>query len=532
VDRLIALVALRLKLELRSYLRARESLIGVLLAVPGLLIFSTVTAVFLWFGLRFLSSQGSELAALSLIGTAIGFLWCLSPLTTGIAFTESHDLARLIHFPVRPAVFVLSSLLANFAQPMVWSQAPAVLILVAASARSALGFIPAVVGVGLFVTLVLAGSQLAGLLLHAIARRRRWHDLALVGSLLLTFALSSLPLLLILGGGRVILPVLRTLLKDEVLALSPFAWGLRAAALGGRGDFAGFALYGALGCAAVVLVIASMGWLVGIVYRGELVIGPASLSGAQRPVRSPLPGTVGALIEKDLRLAWREPALKTTLVLGLVGPFIFLLFLSQTGALGASESALLYLAVFLGLGSVGGNTFGLERRGVMLLLGFPTPRVRILFAKNVTALIFRLPGLLVLTIGGVMIAPLAYFPAFITITLVTLATSLGVDNFVSILFPIPAPGPRNNPYARTSGGRGLGFAVLTLALAGGALLLASPFIFLAWLPHMLGLRSLWWASLPLAVVGSGAVYGLLVGGAAHMLARREPELLERMLGES
>jgi hypothetical protein len=532
VDRLIALVGLRLKLELRSYLRARESLVGVLLAVPGLLIFSAITAGFLWFGLRFLAGQGSELAALSLIGTAVGLLWSLSPLTTGVAFTESHDLARLVHFPVRPAVLVLSSLLANFAQPMVWSQTPTVLVLIAAAVRTPLGVIPAAIGVGLFVTLVLASSQLAGLILHALARRRRWHDLALVGGLLLTFAFSSLPLLLILGGGRVVLPVMHALLADQVLSLSPFAWGLRAAALGGRGDFAGFALYGALGCGAVALVVAAMAWLVGIVYRGELALGPATLAGVKRPVRSPLPGTVGALIEKDIRLAWREPALKTTLVLGLVGPFIFLLFLSQTGALGASESALLYLAIFLGLGGVGGNTFGLERRGVMLLLGFPTPRARILVAKNVTAFIFRLPGLLVLAIGGFMIAPLSYFPAFITITLVTLATSLGVDNFVSILFPIPAPGPRNNPYARTSGGRGLGFAVLTLVLAGGALLLASPFIFLAWLPHLLNLRLLWWVSLPLALVGSSAVYALLVGGAAHMLKRREPELLERILGES
>jgi hypothetical protein len=44
--------------------------------------------------------------------------------------------------------------------------------------------------------------------------------------------------------------------------------------------------------------------------------------------------------------------------------------------------------------------------------------------------------------------------------------------------------------------------------------------------------SWWWISLPLALGGAAASYALLLGGAEALLLRREPELLERILGEA
>jgi hypothetical protein len=64
-----------------------------------------------------------------------------------------------------------------------------------------------------------------------------------------------------------------------------------------------------------------------------------------------------------------------------------------------------------------------------------------------------------------------------------------------------------------------------------ALTLASPFAFLAWLPILLGRPWLWVLSLPLALAGAGAVYAMLVAGAARLFTRREPEILARILGE-
>jgi hypothetical protein len=61
--------------------------------------------------------------------------------------------------------------------------------------------------------------------------------------------------------------------------------------------------------------------------------------------------------------------------------------------------------------------------------------------------------------------------------------------------------------------------------------LAAPFLFLAWLPLLLGRPLLWLATLPLAVAGASAVYAMLLAGAARVLERREPELMERILSE-
>jgi hypothetical protein len=60
---------------------------------------------------------------------------------------------------------------------------------------------------------------------------------------------------------------------------------------------------------------------------------------------------------------------------------------------------------------------------------------------------------------------------------------------------------------------------------------ASPFVFLAWLPMLLERPFLWLFSLPLALAGAAAVYAMLVAGAARLLERREPDLLQRVLGE-
>jgi len=147
---------------------------------------------------------------------------------------------------------------------------------------------------------------------------------------------------------------------------------------------------------------------------------------------------------------------------------------------------------------------GLERRGISLLLGFPIERWRILLGKNLGALVLRAPGLLVLLVAGMFLAPLPLLPAAATITVVTLLLSAGVDNFPSILFPTTMPPPGRNPYAGAAAGtRGLGGALLGLLLMAAALLVSSPFVFLAWLPLLLERPWLWAVSLPLSEGSDG-----------------------------
>ena len=120
MDRLIALVLLRLKLDLRTLSRSRGRALGFLLMAPGLLIFAAAGSFLVFFGVRGLMGAAPEtlLPALSAAATMVGLFWVLSPLLTGVAFSEAHDMSRLLHFPIPMATLAASSLVSNLAQPI------------------------------------------------------------------------------------------------------------------------------------------------------------------------------------------------------------------------------------------------------------------------------------------------------------------------------------------------------------------------------------------------------------------------------
>lgn len=535
MDRLTALVLLRWRMELRSLAWARERLVGLLLMLPFLLVGSAVTAFLAYVGIRGMAARSPEilLPALSLLVSIVGLFWALSPLLAGVALTESHDVSRLLHFPIPLPTLVASSLIANLAQPLVIAGLP-VLLAIALALAGAPARLPLVAG-GLAESLVfcLAAAQVVGLALHGLSRNRRLHDLSIFLSLGFGFALSLAPIALLASGGRPLRLMTRLFSRHDLFALSPFAWGVRAAVHAGRGEALPFLLHAAAGILAIAGAMALSTLLIHRIHRGELDLGGLGPGATGARARMRFAGAVGALLEKDLRASWRDPGLKATLIMGLFGPLLFLLFLSQAGGPAASGTTILLLASFVGISTFGANAFGFERRGISLLMGFPVERWRILLAKNLAAIVFRLPGVLTALVAAVFLAPLAYVPATATIALVTLLISAGVDNYMSILFPVTVPEPGKNPYGgAASGGRGLGVAMLGTLFLMGALLVASPFVFLAWLPPLLGSLWLWVVSLPLALAGAGAVYAMLVAGAERVLSRREPELLERILGEA
>lgn len=524
---------MRWRLELRGLFRARERAFTLLLVVPGLLIFSAAAALFVYGGVRTLGQADPDAlpAMLSLAVTGVGLMWALSPVLAGVAFTETHDLSRLLHFPLPLPTLVVSSLVANLLQPMVLAELPVAAALALALSRGLAEVPLALLGVVSSLAFVLVAAQCTGLVLHALSRNRRLQDVALFVGLGAGFLFSLLPLLL-LSGVRPLRGLLRGALRADVFALSPFAWGVRAAVRAGEGDLLAFASWEAAQLVAVLAGVGLAALLVGRVYRGELALGPSERrAGARAQMR--LGGPIGALVEKDLRSAWRDPALKATLLMSLVGPMLFLVFLVQTSAYGGAGSSLLMLAAFVGASAFGSNAFGLERRGVALLMGFPVERWRILVAKNAAALTLRLPGLLVVLGAAFFLAPLAYVPAALTVALCTMLVSAAADNYVSVLFPIPAPPPGGNPFGGSAaGGRGLGSAFMGALLFAATLLLAAPFVFLCWLPALMDAPVLWALTLPLALAGAGAAYALLVAGADNVLRGREPELLERILSEA
>ena len=530
MDRLIALLALRLKLELRALARARETAMGLVVLVPGLLLLAALGGGAAFVGLRHLEAMRPEwvLPLLSTGATLVGVFWALSPLLAGLALSETHDVSRLLHFPIPPRTLVVSSFASNMLQPSMLAVVP-VAIAAAFGVTRRWPLLPlAVVGMLLAVLFMLAAAQVAGLLLQALGRNRRWHDIALFFGIGLGFLMSLGPALVLTAGGRHLAWVARTLAEHDVFVLSPFAWGVRAAVHGARGEvirFGGFAL---LSVVATIVAVAASTVLIERMHRSEVVSGSGRGRGGR--ARMWLPGALGALVEKDLRAGWRDPAIRAAFFIGLAGPLVFLFLLTRTRG-GWTGTPLLLLATFVGLSPFGANAFGLERRGISLLMSFPLARWKLLVAKNLGALLLRAPSVLMILVAGALLAPVEYVPAAAALVLMTLLISAGMDNFFSVLFPAPVPAPGANPYAGMSGSRGLGAAIVGACLLVAVVALCAPFIFLVWLPSMMGRPRLWLATLPVALIGALAVYTMLVILAERLLVRREPEMLERVLGE-
>jgi ABC-2 type transport system permease protein len=530
----MALLALRLRLDLRAVLGARGRLLGLVVALPAMAVASAVSSVvaFTVVGVVERARPDLLLPVLSALATVLGLLWALSPLLGGVALSEAHDLGRLLQYPVPLGSLVASSLAANLLQPLTLAQLPPLLALAFALSGPHPVFPLAAAGLLLALVLVVAVGQGVGLALHAISRSRRLHDRALFAGIGLGVLLSLVPWFLLGGHGGPIRRTIGALIAHDLFALSPFAWGVRAAVHAGHGE--GVAFLGWSG-AAVLALATAVGATAGLarrMYHGDLDLGEAG-TGSAAPARLWLPGRIGALVDKDLRVVWRDPRLKALVVTSVLGPSVLLLFAWQGtgGGEGLGPGVLLLLASFMGLATLGSNAFALERRGVQLLFGFPVERFRILVAKNLGAILLRVPGLVVVASATALLASPVYVPAVAILVLLTQLLAAAADNYLSILHPVPVPGPGRNPNAPVAGTRGLSAAAVAAAAMLGALVLSGPFAFLAWLPHLLGERWLWTLTLPLALAGAVAVYGMLTAGAAALLMRREPDLIARSLGE-
>ena len=528
MDRLIGLILLRWKMDLRGLRRTPERMAGLVLLVPLLAISAAFATGAVYVGARSLGARDPDLLLplASLLATAIGVFWMISPMLTGLALGETHDLTRLLIFPIPFWSLVASSLLANLLQPLVLAKMPVVvgLALGLAEGPSTLPF--TLLGVALSFIFMLAAVQLSSLLLLGLARSRRFQDLSLFLGIGLGFVLSIAPLALLSAGPRLLRVLKRLLLDHDLFALSPFAWGVRAAVHAGHGEAGPFALYSLAAAAAIAVTLGLSTAVIARIHRGELDLGAFADRTRGRPARMRFSGPLGALVEKDLRVAWRDPALKASLFMGLVSPLLFLFFMTQAAG-GPGPTAVLGLATVVGLSVFGTNTFGLERRGIGLLMSFPIARWRILVAKNLASITLRLPSVLTVLVASAVLAPPDLIPATATVAAIGLLISAGVDNYASILFPVAAPEPGRPP--GTAGSRGLGMIVISAMLLSLALITATPFVLLAWLPRLFSMPWLWVVTLPLALAGAGAVYAMLIAGAEKLLRRREPEVLERIL---
>jgi ABC-2 type transport system permease protein len=532
VDRLIALVALRWRLDARAVAGSRGRLLALVVALPALLFVSAASAFVAFSGARFLDRAEPELLlpAVSAVATLFGLGWALAPLLAGVSATETHDLGKLLSYPVPLPALVASSLLANLLQPMVLAQAPPLAALALGLGGGGVRGLVALAGLGLALALVLACGQAVGLALHALSRNRLWHDRALLAGIGLGVVLSLLPILVLSRGGTLARHVVLVLLERDVFALVPFSWGARAAVHAGRGEALPFLAWAGASTVALAAVVGVSVALAQRLYRGEVDLGEASARGGTR-ARMRLPGAVGALVEKDLRMAWRDPRLKALVFTGVIGPLVLLLVFWEASTGPLRPGLLLAVASFSGLGALGANAFALERQGLGLLFGCPLDRFEVLVAKNLGVIALRLPSLLAVSAAALVMAGPGVVPAVVTVVLLTQVLAAAADNYLSILFPVPVAAAGRDPNASGSGTRGLGAAILVFVAMLTTLVVSAPFVFLAWLPHLLGAGWLSVLTLPLALAGAAAVYFMATSGAARLLVRREPELFARMAGE-
>ncbi len=530
MDQLTTIVVMRWRTDLRGLLRSRGRTVAAAVTLPLMLVFSFFAAMLVFGGLRSLDDAAPEalLSVVSAAATVLGLLAAVSPLLSGMALAESQDVSRLLAYPVSTRTLAAASLVSNATRPSILAQLPVLLAAAVAVSRSAARVPLAVAGVLESWLLVVSGAHIAALVLHGLSRHRRLHDLFLVVGLVLGFVLSVGPFLLLIEGPGSLVASMRVA-SSGVFVLSPYGWGAQAAIHAGRGEVGAFLLFAALGGLAQIGAAGIESALIGRIHRGALDLG----GGASRRLRARmiLPGSLGALVEKDLRTAWRDPALRTVFVMGLAGPLLLFFVLTRGGGSLGSQAPLFIMASFVGVSNFGANGLGLERRGLTLLFSFPMERWRILIGKNLAMLCFRLPGLLGLLACALVFASPLDVPGAVTIAAITLILSAAADNFMAVLFPAPAPGPGQSPYA-SGRRRGLGGAVVGLGFLFAAIAASSPFVFLVWLPSLAGAPWLSWVAQPLALGGAAAVYGMLVVAAGGVLERREGVLLETVLGEA
>lgn len=528
---MIAIVSMRWRTDLRVLVRSRGRTAAAAVTLPLTLLFSAFAGLVVFGALRGLGGARPEAVApmLSAAATGLGVLAALSPLLSGIALAESHDVSRLMHYPVSSTTLAVASLISNLTRPSALVQIPILVAAAAAVSPSLIALPFGLVGMSLSWLLIATGAHIAALVLHGLSRHRRLHDLLLTAGLVLGFLLSIAPFLLLIQGPGRLATLFTTVVSGGAFALSPYGWGASAAVHAGRGEALPFLSFVALAGLAQVVAMVVEAALIDRIHRGDLDLSHGKTRRFR--ARMALPGPLGALVEKDLRSAWRDPALRTALAMGLVGPLILFFVLSRGGSRLESHAPLFLMASFVGLSTFGANGLGLERRGLTLLLSFPVARWRVLVAKNVAMVCFRLPGLLGLLFCAVAFASPLDIPGAVTIATLTLLLSAAADNFMSILFPVPAPAPGQNPYGAASR-RGFGSALVAMAFLLAAFATSAPFAFLAWLPALAGSPWLSAVTLPLALGGALAIYGMLVVGAGSLLERREGDLLEHVLGEA
>ena len=404
MDRLIALVLLRWRLEMRALRRARASARSALLLVlPGCCSSPRIGAR-RPAASRVRSAGRAPTRSCCCPGSPrwpplVGLFWMLSPLLAGLAIAETHDVSRLLHFPIPRAdagdvVAARQPVAAHGAGRDARSIArPGRSRVAGSAARACRSPWPASLlelrlhpgrGAGGGARCCTAPRATAAL--QDLATLRRASGMG--------FVIGLLPLILLWGGARPLAAAARVRPRHRRLR----ALALRLGRARGRARRArrprraspsrgGRALL-AIGAPDGAVRVPDPPHL-----RGASSTWAAPPCAAAARARMRFAGRGGrAVREGPAHRRGAIPALKATLFIGLMGPLLFVFFLLQGVSSRRQPRAPVPGRCSSASPRFGSNAFGLERRGIALLMGFPVERWRILLGKNLGAILFRLPG--------------------------------------------------------------------------------------------------------------------------------------------
>lgn len=495
-----------------------------------------------WLGFRATTQMAEEPSYLHLILMGVGGFILLMYLVV-VPTTRSlsgFDLAKLFHLPLRPGEILASLLLGNALNPT------AILLPAAffagcvagslATGHVLLGLACLCGGVLWLVQFALILTGLDFLLLWL--GRSRWLNRILLAVLLLMIVPGGA--LLTASSESDAAPLWHTLvhwLKEAapVLAyvpgLSPLAW------VGDQG-----AWWAVL---AVALLETAVLYGVGACLLARLMTGGAveehDRSSGWITSMAPWMGRarrriLRSLLAKDFRILWREKSFKVILfgVSVMMGSLSRVASGSETDpGLDLLGHSLPFLAVGL-LGAFGFNALAYEGPGLVLLLGSPAPRWRVLWSKNMALLGFMLA---VMGLGeGILLAQGTRGIVLLRDCTVAATMSLlyvGGGNISSVLWPFPA-----SLSGKAAGGK---MAPARIFLVSVAQFVVTLLVFVVSVPLLSGWYALsafehagplFWTLAAFMAAYSVTTYVLLLAWAGRLMGAREPEIFERLVRQA
>ncbi|MFG3056459.1 transporter [Kitasatospora sp. NPDC048239] len=518
------LVALKLRL-LRNGLRRSpgRTAVYVVGSVLGLLFAGAIAVAFAFLG----RIDGAGDAGVMLVGVlTIG--WAALPLFL-FSSDESSDPTRLTMLPLRPGPLLRGSLLAALIGP-----GPLVTLVLAtgaalAGADGAGSAVAAVVGVPLAAVSLVALSRSVAAGNARLLSSRRGKDFAIFGGLLfaLLIQIANIGSQSVFGkAGEDGLDLSPLAPIASVLRWIPPISAVDASRTAGEGDY-GLAVL-QLASAAVLLALLLRWWLGSL--QQLMVTADASTLEVARGVQASrgwgfLPeGRVGAVMQRHLRYAWREPRAKAA-VFTSVGMTLVVCVLSVVQGW-ASVYLVAVTGMFLGLQML--NLFGMDGSAFWMVaatLLTPADARDELRGRAYAVLSYAVPVTVVLAVVlAAVTGDWAGLAPAIGLALALLGCGLAVGAVLSVLAPYTMPSD-SNPMRNAAPGQS-GLVILnSMGSMVGAVLLGLP----------VGGLLLW----ALATDGpgwpvllAGPPYGALIAAlgirlAAGRLLERTPEILAK-----